>query len=674
MFAVERGLFGLAPGPWHAVPILLHAANAALVYLLMIHFGLGVPASLAGAAAFAVHPAQVESVAWVSSLADVLSAHFTLLGIHAWLRSRGPDRWYALSVLAGLFACLSKEAALVYPGFLVLADLARPGGGPAAVKRSLPRYVPPLLAAAGFGIAVRALLVGIRSGQLGHLEGWWGGSYGTNLATAAKAAAYQGLFAAFPAIPATEWYVAPARSAFEPFGLLCGAGVAAALVLAARAAWKGGPGARVAGSGVLFLALGGMMTSSLLFTVGIPRTDRFLYLSLAGAALVHGVLLERLSRPWPRLAPALAAAGLAAMAAITVARIGVFRDDETFWREASVGIAGPRPESRVLSMRNREGNALLDRAAEEDARGNAAAALLDLAAARAVFEEVAEATAAHNARWKEVIGFPIDGGLELRARRNLALARLRGGDAAGALEALAKADLTDPGDARGLFLEALALRMQGRMQRAGWRIESSLAKKGEPPTPPETAALLNAVAAWRASRGFDGPAIRALRRSAALVPDARRNPVVAQIPALEARVAARRRALADAAAAAPGEPGPRFTSVLYEGRGGSPAEARTAWAAAVGSSPATAQARDLWAAAVLEAEESEEGWTEAEAWHRETLHRFPGNAGALLGIGRCREAFEDGEGAGKAYREVLALPDLPDDARREAEDGLGRGR
>ncbi len=673
VFAVEKALFGLDPGPWHAVPLLVHAANAALVYLLMIHFGLGTAGALAGAAVFAVHPAQVEAVAWISSLADVLAALFTLIGIRCWLRSRGPDRWYALAVGAGVLACFTKEAALVYPGFLVLADLARPdGGGPAAVWRRRLGYLLPALLAAGFGLAVRALLTGVRGGQLGHLGSWWGGSYGTNLATAAMAAAYQGVFAALPLIPATEWYLLPARSVLEPFALLCGAGVAGALAAAARGVLRGGRDAVLAGTGVLFFALAGLMTSSLLFTVGIPRTDRFLYLSLAGAAMVHGVLLERLARPWPRLAPALAAAGVLGMAAISFARIDAFRDDETFWREAAAGRSGPRPECHLLTLRNREGTALLERAAGESARGEDAVAVRDFAGARAIFEEVVAATASFNARWKDLIGFPMDGGLENLAKRNLALAKLRSGDPAGALRSLEEAARTDPANSRGLFLEALALRAEGRMQRAGWRIEAYLAKPDPSLSPTEAAAVLNAVAAWRASRGLDGATLRALHHSASLVPDGRRNPVVGELPALEARVAARRRELAAAAAARPGDLAAQLVRVLYEGRGGSPREAREAYQGPFGAGPETGPTRDLWAAATMEADDTEAGWRAAEKWHRETLLRFPGDAGALLGLARCRESLEDRAEAARRYREVRDIPGVSPDALREAEEGLAR--
>ncbi len=75
-FWAEYQLFGLDPAVFHATNILLHAANAILVWFLLECLGL--PWAWLAAILFAVHPVNVESVAWISERKNVLSGFFVL--------------------------------------------------------------------------------------------------------------------------------------------------------------------------------------------------------------------------------------------------------------------------------------------------------------------------------------------------------------------------------------------------------------------------------------------------------------------------------------------------------------------------------------------------------------------------------------------------------------------
>jgi Flp pilus assembly protein TadD len=79
-------LCGLQPWGHHLASVLLHAANAALVFLLLRQLTGATWRSLAVAAFFAVHPLRVESVAWVAERKDVLSGLFGLLTLMAYAR------------------------------------------------------------------------------------------------------------------------------------------------------------------------------------------------------------------------------------------------------------------------------------------------------------------------------------------------------------------------------------------------------------------------------------------------------------------------------------------------------------------------------------------------------------------------------------------------------------
>ena len=79
-------LFGPHPGPIHAENVLLHAANAALLFVLLLRLTSARWAAAWVAAMFAWHPLHVESVAWISERKDVLSTFFLLLCLLAYVR------------------------------------------------------------------------------------------------------------------------------------------------------------------------------------------------------------------------------------------------------------------------------------------------------------------------------------------------------------------------------------------------------------------------------------------------------------------------------------------------------------------------------------------------------------------------------------------------------------
>lgn len=117
-------LFGVHPGPHHAVNVLFHAANSLLLLFFLARATGGWGRSFTVAVLFAIHPLHVESVAWISERKDVLSSFFFLLTLTAYLRCvRQPSHWRWTLVLLGFAAGLmSKPMVVTLPCVLLLLD------------------------------------------------------------------------------------------------------------------------------------------------------------------------------------------------------------------------------------------------------------------------------------------------------------------------------------------------------------------------------------------------------------------------------------------------------------------------------------------------------------------------------------------------------------------------
>lgn len=124
---LNHALWGNNPTGYHVFLVLLHLANVCLVYALIRKLVSGsTTAAAIGAAFFALHPAKVESVAWISGVTDP-SAAFFLLGAmlaHCLFRENQKKwRYLALSLLCFQLALWSKEVAIIFPLMVVAYDL-----------------------------------------------------------------------------------------------------------------------------------------------------------------------------------------------------------------------------------------------------------------------------------------------------------------------------------------------------------------------------------------------------------------------------------------------------------------------------------------------------------------------------------------------------------------------
>jgi hypothetical protein len=119
--ALDVELFGDDAGWHHLVNAVLHALNAVLVFVALRSLGLRDAVAGLTAAAFAVHPLRVESVAWISERKDLLAGAFFLVTLWAWGRYvRRPTRWRYGAVAAALVLGLGAKPTLVTLPFLLL--------------------------------------------------------------------------------------------------------------------------------------------------------------------------------------------------------------------------------------------------------------------------------------------------------------------------------------------------------------------------------------------------------------------------------------------------------------------------------------------------------------------------------------------------------------------------
>jgi Tfp pilus assembly protein PilF len=326
-------LFGLRPAGHHLVSLGLHVLNAVLLFLVLSRLTGGLWRSAAVAALFALHPLNVESVAWVAERKNVLSTFFWLatIGAYGWYARRpGPSRY--LAVAAGtILALLSKPMAVTLPFVLLLLDfwplgrVSRPAV-PRLLLEKLPLFA---LAALVSAITFEAHL---RGGSVVAVEAI---PPGARLANAIVSyAAYVGKLV----WPARLGVFYPHRESSLP---LAGVTVAAAALMLATA------GALRAGRRAPYLTVGWLWyLGTLLPVIGIVQVgtqamaDRYAYVPAIGlfVAAVWGAAALASGPQAARALAAAAAAALLALAVRTSLQVRVWRDSLTLFRSTIAAV------------------------------------------------------------------------------------------------------------------------------------------------------------------------------------------------------------------------------------------------------------------------------------------------------------------------------------------------
>jgi hypothetical protein len=121
-YVIDRIIGGMSPGVFHLLNSLLHVANVLLCYLLLRRLVSTVWICVAVTAIFAVHPVNVEAVAWISQRKTVLSSLLFFGTVLTYLRWRdsGSRTTYLAAVFFFLLSVFTKTSVILLPAILAL--------------------------------------------------------------------------------------------------------------------------------------------------------------------------------------------------------------------------------------------------------------------------------------------------------------------------------------------------------------------------------------------------------------------------------------------------------------------------------------------------------------------------------------------------------------------------
>ncbi len=122
--ALDYQLFGDWAGGHHLINVLFHIANTLILFCVLVRMTGAIWPGAFVAAAFALHPLHVESVAWVAERKDVLSTLFWMLTMWVYVRYvENPKPWrYLTAVVLFVLGLMAKPMLVTVPFVLLLLD------------------------------------------------------------------------------------------------------------------------------------------------------------------------------------------------------------------------------------------------------------------------------------------------------------------------------------------------------------------------------------------------------------------------------------------------------------------------------------------------------------------------------------------------------------------------
>ena len=327
-FALDAHMWGRTPGLWRVTNLLLHLGVASLTASIAIRL---VGSRLAGGAAFGVvllSPWAPEVTLWLVGRFDGWSTLFIVVSLWAALKSRGTDRWFALSILAAIAAYMSKESALILPVWIAFVLILRSASGRPREYRHATNIGMAMVRTHGLLIGCHVVVAGAYLVWRSHLFS------GQAITVYASTPEYRVLplmsrvlsHLAFPAglaqlAPVTAWMVAAISALYLVFALRNGnrsaalvGGAMAVSVVVAVAIHFANPAGAGEGYRLYYLATVGL---ALVVAAGIKTSRKLPLVLLLVFLSALAVWQSRVAAEWTRASDAIDGASRAMTSAAT---------------------------------------------------------------------------------------------------------------------------------------------------------------------------------------------------------------------------------------------------------------------------------------------------------------------------------------------------------------------
>jgi len=322
-FWLEHKIWGDTVWPYHLVNVLLHAFSAFLVWRILLR--LKIPGTWLAAGIFALHPVQVESVAWISELKNMLSGVLVLSAALLYLRFDQSRKRSEYTGALALFALglLSKSVVATLPAAILVIFWWKRG------KLAWKNDLIPLLPFFAFGIAAGAFTAWMERTHIGAQGNQFALSFLDRCLIAGRAFWFYLVKLLWPAeltFIYPRWHVSP--SVWWQYIFPLSALTLLVILWKLRNRWRGPLAAFLLFTGLLFPALGFINVYPFLFSY---VADHFQYIaSIAVITLVSAAIVFLIDKFSERLLPvarhAIPIALLVALGILTWRQARMYRD------------------------------------------------------------------------------------------------------------------------------------------------------------------------------------------------------------------------------------------------------------------------------------------------------------------------------------------------------------